>query len=288
MDTHAYLLSQGWSGPGNPLNANRRPGPHGGLGLTKPILIARKKNNHGLGRKTTHDHTNQWWLRGFEAALKCVGDDGSATPQSDRSGSAASGSSELYRFFVKGESLEGTIDRIEAKESGTVKGCVGVPTDSRKGGSKRKRKQCDEKDANEERDKKVLKEKRRKKCRLDQRDCREGGEVEDERLAVETKEEKRRKRREKERKEKETANLEEDSADARVDKRECKKRKQLDNADSDSLSPAEKKEETGPAEEHEVSDQKERKKQRKLEKEQNQAQALKHKERKPKRREKSR
>ncbi|KAG5300608.1 hypothetical protein I7I48_00367 [Histoplasma ohiense] len=245
MDTHAYLLSQGWSGPGNPLNPNRRPGPHGGLGLTKPILIARKKNNHGLGRKTTHDHTNQWWLRGFEAALKCVGDDGSATPQSDRSGSAASGSSELYRFFVKGESLEGTIDRIEAKESGTVKGCVGVSTDSRKGGRKRKSKQCDEKDADEKRDKKVLKEK-------------------------------------------ETTKLEEDSADARVDKKECKKRKQLDNADSDSLSPAEKKEETEPAEEHEVSDQKVRKKQRKLEKEQKQPQALKHKERKPKRREKSR
>ncbi|EDN05760.1 hypothetical protein I7I51_06129 [Histoplasma capsulatum] len=261
MDTHAYLLSQGWSGPGNPLNPNRRPGPHGGLGLTKPILIAQKKNNHGLGRKTTHDHTNQWWLRGFEAALKCVGDDGSATPQSDRSGSSASGSSELYRFFVKGESLEGTIDRIEAKESGTVKGCVGVSTDSRKGGRKRKRKHRDEKDADEERDKKVLKEKRRKKCNRDQRDCREGGDVEDGRLAIETKEEKRRKRREKE-----TAKLEEDSADARVDKKECKKRKRLDNADSGSLPPAEKEEVTEPAEEHEVSDQKERKKQRKLEK----------------------
>ncbi|EER26760.1 hypothetical protein D8B26_002821 [Coccidioides posadasii str. Silveira] len=111
MDAKAYLMSQGWSGPGNPLQSSRRPGgPHAGLGLTKPILVARKKNTHGIGKKTTHDHTNQWWLRGFEEALKGVGDDGSATPTTSASEENRSGMrSELYRFFVRGEGLKGTI-----------------------------------------------------------------------------------------------------------------------------------------------------------------------------------
>ncbi|RMJ25889.1 hypothetical protein PHISP_03223, partial [Aspergillus sp. HF37] len=73
MDAQAYLLRHGWSGPGNPLNPTRRVGTHGGLGLTKPLLAARKQNTHGLGRQTTRDPGNQWWLRGFDDALKGVG-----------------------------------------------------------------------------------------------------------------------------------------------------------------------------------------------------------------------
>ncbi|CAI7613052.1 unnamed protein product [Penicillium crustosum] len=75
MDAQAYLIKHGWSGPGNPLNPNKRPGAHSGLGLTRPLLVSRKANNHGVGKKTTKDPTNQWWLRGFEDALKGVGND---------------------------------------------------------------------------------------------------------------------------------------------------------------------------------------------------------------------
>ncbi|WEW54802.1 hypothetical protein PRK78_000227 [Emydomyces testavorans] len=121
MDTKAYLMGQGWSGPGNPLNPSHRPGvPHAGLGLTKPILVARKRNTHGIGKKTTHDHTNQWWLRGFEEALKGVGNDGSATPTtsaSEENNGSVGIRSELYRFFVRGEGLKGTIGtRVDAVE----------------------------------------------------------------------------------------------------------------------------------------------------------------------------
>lgn len=108
MDPQAYLMNQGWSGPGNPLNPSRRPGAHGGLGLTKPILVARKKNTHGIGKKTTHDHTNQWWLRGFEAALRGIGTDGNATSGSGES-TPETPKSELYKFFVRGPGLAGTI-----------------------------------------------------------------------------------------------------------------------------------------------------------------------------------
>ena len=110
MDTQAYLIRQGWPGPGNPLNPTRSPGSRGGLGLTKPILVARKQNTLGIGKKTTHDNTNQWWLRNFEAALRAVGDNGSATPTSKESRSPSQGKSELHRFFVKGDGLAGTID----------------------------------------------------------------------------------------------------------------------------------------------------------------------------------
>ncbi|EGD91176.1 hypothetical protein H112_00974 [Trichophyton rubrum D6] len=116
MDPQAYLMNQGWSGPGNPLNPSRRLGAHGGLGLTKPILVARKKNTHGIGKKTTHDHTNQWWLHGFEAALRSIGTDGNATPGSGGS-TPETPKSELYKFFVRGPGLAGTINPNEYSKS---------------------------------------------------------------------------------------------------------------------------------------------------------------------------
>lgn len=119
MDAQAYLMRHGWSGPGNPLNANQRPGPHGGLGLTKPILVARKQNNHGVGKKTTKDATNQWWLRGFEDALNAFEDENPAG--STESGNALT--SELYRFFVRGQGLAGTLGPkiVETSDKSTSK-----------------------------------------------------------------------------------------------------------------------------------------------------------------------
>ncbi|KAJ6001324.1 hypothetical protein N7522_006551 [Penicillium canescens] len=115
MDAQAYLIRHGWSGPGNPLQPNTRPGPHGGLGLTRPILVARKANNHGVGKKTTKDPTNQWWLRGFEDALKGVGDE-SHEGVSARAGNALT--SELYRNFKgAGEKRKRENDEPKAKET---------------------------------------------------------------------------------------------------------------------------------------------------------------------------
>ena len=118
MDAQAYLIKHGWSGPGNPLNPNKRPGAHSGLGLTRPLLVSRKANNHGVGKKTTKDPTNQWWLRGFEDALKGVGND-SFEANSARENNALT--SELYRHFVRGDGLAGTLEGNDKKkvESGT-------------------------------------------------------------------------------------------------------------------------------------------------------------------------
>ncbi|KAJ5774742.1 hypothetical protein N7457_009638 [Penicillium paradoxum] len=133
MDAHAYLIKHGWSGPGNPLNPNQRPGAHGGLGLTRPILVSRKANNHGVGKKTTKDPTNQWWLRGFEDALKGVGND-SFEATSARENNALT--SELYRHFVRGEGLAGTLDGLK-KEGNTPSASTSTS------GSKSKRKRED-------------------------------------------------------------------------------------------------------------------------------------------------
>ncbi|PGH28155.1 hypothetical protein AJ80_00045 [Polytolypa hystricis UAMH7299] len=196
MDAQAYLIRQGWSGPGNPLNPTRRPGPHGGLGLTKPILVARKKNNHGIGKKTTHDHANQWWLRGFEDALKGVGEDGTATPTSqeeDDNGSArfrTGLSCELYKFFVRGEVLEGTLEVRRTVE------VVGVKEEKKKkmkeeGKSGKRKRGDEERESKEERA--LRKEERRKKRKLrEERDAAAG--LDDKAV---TKEERRRRKKEK-------------------------------------------------------------------------------------------
>ncbi|PWY92012.1 hypothetical protein BO70DRAFT_357155 [Aspergillus heteromorphus CBS 117.55] len=114
MDAQAYLLRLGWSGPGNPLNPNRRPDTHSGLGLTRPILVARRQGNLGVGKTTTKDPTNQWWLRGFEDALKGVGTESSATGKSSRAPNALT--SELYRHFVRGEVVPGTLGGLKERE----------------------------------------------------------------------------------------------------------------------------------------------------------------------------
>lgn len=120
MDAKAYLLSQGWSGPGTALNSNDKRPNRGGLGLTKPILVAQKRNNFGIGKKLHDSHANEWWLKGFDAALKNIASGGNssgsgsgiATPVVDEGDRKHAG---LYGCFVRGEGLEGTIEEEERK-----------------------------------------------------------------------------------------------------------------------------------------------------------------------------
>ncbi|KAL4939500.1 hypothetical protein BDV06DRAFT_230982 [Aspergillus oleicola] len=108
MDAYAYLIKHGWSGPGNPLNPDRAS-TRGGLGLTKPILVSRRSGNSGIGKTTTKDPTNQWWLRGFEDALKGMGTDAGKGAGDNGASRGNALTSELYRFFVRGEVVPGTL-----------------------------------------------------------------------------------------------------------------------------------------------------------------------------------
>lgn len=150
LNPQTYLLSQGWAGPGHPLNPTtttyRQKGHRGlaydpsstkqtnsslfaagGNGLIRPLLVSKKSDNLGLGRRA-HEPAKgtEWWLKGFESALSSVGDSGASTP----TGGGDDGEKEkvdkaaelqrtinaqmgrfggLYSFFVAGGVVGGTL-----------------------------------------------------------------------------------------------------------------------------------------------------------------------------------
>ncbi|GME79458.1 unnamed protein product [Ambrosiozyma monospora] len=114
MDSKGYLKHYGWQ-EGQALKKG---------GLKKPILVKHKYDNKGIGHGS--NEAEAWWERVFDGQLKSL----SVTPGDSRSGSGtstpksggisfnqgvvvASGVSKsvspLYRMFVRGEGLAGTI-----------------------------------------------------------------------------------------------------------------------------------------------------------------------------------
>lgn len=67
MNAEAYLRKQGWRGSGHSLDSTDR-------GIKKPLLIAHKQDQLGLGKKkaawTTDD---QWWMRAYDQSLQSIG-----------------------------------------------------------------------------------------------------------------------------------------------------------------------------------------------------------------------
>jgi nucleolar protein TMA23 len=132
MNAQAHLLAQGWAGPGHSLPSSS------GSGLSRPLLVAQKQNNLGLGKKK-FDLADQWWLRAFDDSLKGINSTTGGAPESAnveteirvvqtraggdldmvRSGGGKwVGRGGLYGRFVKGEVLGGT---FEEQEEGRIK-----------------------------------------------------------------------------------------------------------------------------------------------------------------------
>jgi nucleolar protein TMA23 len=67
MNAESYLRKQGWKGSGHSLDST-------GRGIKKPLLIAHKQDQLGLGKKkaawTTDD---QWWMRAYDQSLQNIG-----------------------------------------------------------------------------------------------------------------------------------------------------------------------------------------------------------------------
>jgi hypothetical protein len=67
MNAESYLRKQGWKGSGHSLDST-------GRGIKKPLLIAHKQDQLGLGKKkaawTTDD---QWWMRAYDQSLQQIG-----------------------------------------------------------------------------------------------------------------------------------------------------------------------------------------------------------------------
>ncbi|KAK9479717.1 hypothetical protein V1514DRAFT_327216 [Lipomyces japonicus] len=101
MNSTTYLTSYGWK-PGTGLKKGS---------IAKPILVSHKKDKKGLGSKV-HDHET-WWERVFDGQLQNLDvysesqnkNSINTTPLTIR----ASNNSPLYKKFVKGEGLRGSI-----------------------------------------------------------------------------------------------------------------------------------------------------------------------------------
>ncbi|KAH6669375.1 hypothetical protein B0J14DRAFT_598531 [Halenospora varia] len=116
MDAHALLTSQGWRGTGNSLHPTSNS-----VGLSRPLLVSRKDNTLGVGKKQ-HKTSDMWWMNAFDSSLKGLDTSKQGTVVqtvtsggldmvkrggSKFAGTAAGGG--LYASFVRGECLSGTI-----------------------------------------------------------------------------------------------------------------------------------------------------------------------------------
>ncbi|CZT04447.1 hypothetical protein WAI453_011501 [Rhynchosporium graminicola] len=122
MDAHALLTSQGWRGTGNSLHPTSNT-----IGLSRPLLVSKKVDNLGIGKKQ-HRTSDMWWMNAFDSSLK--GLDTSKEGQVvqtvtsggldmvQKAGAKWVGSKGgLYASFVRGEGLGGTIEKKEEESS---------------------------------------------------------------------------------------------------------------------------------------------------------------------------
>lgn len=104
MNASALLQSQGWLGAGHSLDTS-------GRGIKKPLLIAHKQDQLGLGQqKAAHRTDDQWWMRAFDESLATIGTGKESTLNQIRTKGVKRGG--LYGFFVRGEGIGGTIGSL--------------------------------------------------------------------------------------------------------------------------------------------------------------------------------
>jgi len=109
MDAKVYLQSFGWT-EGQPLKKG---------GLKKPILVKHKKDTKGLGHDS--NGADMWWEKLFDGQLKGLevsnGDSGNGVSFKHKNETVLKNlnknMSPLYRMFVKGEGLEGTVGKTD-------------------------------------------------------------------------------------------------------------------------------------------------------------------------------
>ncbi|ESZ98088.1 hypothetical protein SBOR_1544 [Sclerotinia borealis F-4128] len=117
MNAHALLTSQGWRGSGHSLHHSSDT-----IGLSRPLLVSKKDNVLGLGKKQ-HKTSDMWWLNAFDASLKGLDtskegqvkvQEGGKLEMVVKGGSKwVGGKGGLYSFFVRGETVVGTLEDRE-------------------------------------------------------------------------------------------------------------------------------------------------------------------------------
>ncbi|KAG7841441.1 hypothetical protein KL942_001320 [Ogataea angusta] len=104
MDPRRYLKSYGWV-EGEALQQG---------GLKRPILVTHKKNAFGIGH--TSNQAEAWWEKMFDGQLKSLdvtSKNGTVSFAQDEQSlkEFAESQSPLYKMFVKGGLLQGTIEK---------------------------------------------------------------------------------------------------------------------------------------------------------------------------------
>lgn len=119
MDAHALLTSQGWRGSGHSLHKT-----DDSIGLARPILVSRKNNSLGIGRKN-HVTSDQWWLNAFDEQLKSLDTSNKTSVVQTKKNTTKlegllthgagkyTGANALYACFVSGGLLQGTLQKDE-------------------------------------------------------------------------------------------------------------------------------------------------------------------------------
>ncbi|CAI4050320.1 hypothetical protein SUVZ_13G3990 [Saccharomyces uvarum] len=151
MDSKEYLISYGWK-EGEAFKEG---------GLKRPILVKHKRDKKGLGNAPGGNDGEAWWERLFDGHLKnldvSTSNGGIKFTQNEVVASAVSkSSSPLYRWFVKGEGLKGTIGNHSVKKEASI-----VISGASSSKSKKKRSRGDDDDCKAK--KKKLKKDRKSK-----------------------------------------------------------------------------------------------------------------------------
>ncbi|CAI1654213.1 hypothetical protein SEUBUCD646_0M04050 [Saccharomyces eubayanus] len=153
MDSKEYLISYGWK-EGEAFKEG---------GLKRPILVKHKRDKKGLGNAPGGNDGEAWWERLFDGHLKNLdvstdsSNGGITFTQNEVVASAVSkSSSPLYRWFVKGEGLKGTIGNRNVKKKASI-----VISDASTSKSKKKRSRGDDDDCKAKK-KKLKKDKKSK------------------------------------------------------------------------------------------------------------------------------
>lgn len=119
MDASTYLQSYGWK-KGEPLKRG---------GLKRPLLVKHKKDQKGLGHN--HDNQEAWWERVFDGQLKGLdinvnSKNVSFNQREIKPSGMSRHLSPLYKNFVSGGVLAGTIEDSKLKKSKGVDEVVEV------------------------------------------------------------------------------------------------------------------------------------------------------------------
>lgn len=126
MDAHALLTKQGWRGTGNSLHPTNNS-----IGLAKPLLVGRKNDKVGLGKKV-HQTSDMWWMHAFDESLKALNttNEGTSIKPSPSTGGLEAikrgagkwilANGGLYANFVKGTGLAGTMLKVTNKNISIV------------------------------------------------------------------------------------------------------------------------------------------------------------------------